>query len=88
MLKNIVAPKYGINTAVQAWGGPDMQSKDFTVNETWYEVKTIGANADSIHISSLTQLASEYTGHLAPKQFHRNSKENALQLSIWSKKFC
>ena len=64
VLKNIVAPKYGINTAVQAWGGPDMQSKDFTVNETWYEVKTIGANADSIHISSLTQLASEYTGHL------------------------
>ena len=64
VLKNIVAPKYGINTAVQAWGGPDMQSKDFTVNKTWYEVKTIGANADSIHISSLTQLASEYTGHL------------------------
>ena len=64
VLKNIVAPKYGINTAVQAWGGPDMQSKDFTVNETWYEVKTIGANADSIHISSLTQLASEYIGHL------------------------
>ena len=64
VLKDIVAPKYGINTAVQAWGGPDMQSKDFTVNETWYEVKTIGANADSIHISSLTQLASEYTGHL------------------------
>lgn len=64
VLKDIVAPKYGINTAVQAWGGPDMQSKDFTVNETWYEVKTIGANTDSIHISSLTQLASEYTGHL------------------------
>ena len=64
VLKDIVAPKYGINTAVQAWGGPDMQSKDFTVNETWYEVKTIGANTDSIHISSLTQLASEYTGYL------------------------
>lgn len=64
VLKDIVAPRYGINTAVQAWGGPDMQSKDFTVNNTWYEVKTIGANADSIHISSLTQLASDYSGHL------------------------
>lgn len=64
VLKEIVAPLYGINTAVQAWGGADMQSKDFTVNETWYEVKTIGANSDRIHISSLTQLSSSYIGHL------------------------
>ena len=65
VLKSIVAPQYGIETAVQAWGGPDMQSKDFTLNSTWYEVKTIGANVDSIHISSLTQLSSDITGHLA-----------------------
>ena len=64
VLKDIIAPKYGISAAVQAWGGPDMQSKDFTVNNTWYEVKTIGANTDSIHISSLSQLASDYSGHL------------------------
>lgn len=64
VLKDIVAPRYGVNTAVLAWGGPDMQSKDFTINDTWYEVKSIGANANSIHISSLTQLASEYPGHL------------------------
>ena len=64
VLKDIVAPKYGFNTAVQAWGGPDRQSKDFTVGETWYEVKTVGANTDSIHISSLTQLSSEHIGHL------------------------
>ncbi len=63
-LKDIVAKKYGIATAVQAWGGPDSQSKDFTVNDTWYEVKTIGANSDSIHISSLTQLSSDKPGHL------------------------
>ena len=64
VLKDVIAPIYGINTAVQSWGGPDMQSKDFTVDNTWYEVKTIGANADSIHISSLTQLSSSYSGHL------------------------
>ncbi len=65
VLKDVVAPKYGIKTAIQAWGGPDMQSKDFTLSNTWFEVKTIGANADSIHISSLTQLSSDCTGHLA-----------------------
>lgn len=64
VLKDIVAPKYGINTAIQSWGGPDFQSKDFTVTDTWYEVKTIGANTDSIHISSLTQLSSNNPGHL------------------------
>lgn len=64
VLKDMIAPKYGIETAIQAWGGPDMQSKDFSLNDTWYEVKTIGANADSIHISSLTQLSSKDTGHL------------------------
>ena len=64
VLKDIIAPLYGINTAIQAWGGPDMQSKDFTLNDTWYEVKTISANADSIHVSSLTQLSSNNIGHL------------------------
>lgn len=65
VLKEIIGPRFGVKTAIQAWGGPDMQSKDFTLRDTWYEVKTIGANADSIHVSSLTQLSSEVVGHLA-----------------------
>lgn len=64
VLKDIIAPKYGIDTAVHSWGGPDLQSKDFTLVDTWYEVKTIGANSDSIHISSITQLSSDTSGHL------------------------
>ena len=64
VLKDIIAPLYGIKTAIQAWGGPDMLSKDFTLNDTWYEVKTISATADSIHVSSLTQLSSNNVGHL------------------------
>ncbi len=63
-LKDIVGPQYGINTAIKAWGGPDMQSKDFTLNDTWYEVKTISSTADSIHVSSLSQLSSNNVGHL------------------------
>ena len=63
-LKDILVPKYGINTAIKAWGGQDMYSKDFTLSDTRYEIKTIGANADSIKISSLTQLSSNYVGYL------------------------
>lgn len=64
VLKDIISPRYGINTAIQAWGGPESQSKDFTVDNTWFEVKTVGANADGIHISSLAQLSSDIPGTL------------------------
>lgn len=75
VLKDIIAPKYGIKTAVQAWGGPDMQSKDFTMGDTWYEVKCIGENTDRIHISSLSQLSSEYVGHLVVVRVEAVSSE-------------
>ena len=63
-LKDIITPKYGVNTAIRAWEGPNLQSKDFTVNDTWYEVKTVGANTDSIQIASVAQLSSDKDGHL------------------------
>lgn len=74
-LKEVIAPTYGIDTAIQAWGGPDMQNKDFTVSNTWYEVKTIGANSDIVHISSLTQLSSNIVGHLVVIRAEATSPE-------------
>lgn len=82
VLKSILAPKYGINTAIIAWGGPDLQSKDFTVDDTWYEVKTIGANSDSIHISSITQLSSNLPGHLIVVQAEAVSPESEYGYSM------
>ena len=76
VLKDLIAPQYGINVAVQAWGGPDLHSKDFTVSDTWYEVKTIGANSDSIHISSLSQLSSDTPGTLVVLRAEAVSPEN------------
>lgn len=63
-LKNYMCEKYSADTAVQAWSGPDLKSKDFAVNDDWYEVKTAGANAVAVKISSLTQLSSSHNGHL------------------------
>ena len=65
VLKNRLTPLYGSEKSVKAWGGSDLQSKDFTIDNTWYEVKTIGTSKDEIHISSLAQLSSENAGHLA-----------------------
>lgn len=81
VLKDLIAPQYGIKTAIQAWGGPDMQSKDFTLNDTWYEIKTVGANTDSIHISSLTQLSSDTVGHLVVVRAEAVSPETGSKSS-------
>lgn len=63
-LKNHMLSAYGSVAAVQSWSGPDAKSKDFSINNEWYEIKTAGANATTIKISSLTQLSSSCPGHL------------------------
>lgn len=63
-LKKHMLKKYGAIIAVNSWSGPDSKSKDFSVNQDWYEVKTVGANVSTVHISSLSQLSSPYDGHL------------------------
>lgn len=63
-LKKYMINKYDSDIAVQAWSGPDAKSKDFAVGNEWYEIKTVGANTTTVKISSLTQLSSNYPGHL------------------------
>jgi hypothetical protein len=63
-LKKYMLDKYTPDIAISAWSGPDAKSKDFAVGDEWYEVKTPGANATTVRISSLTQLSSATPGHL------------------------
>ena len=63
-LKNTMIDKYGINTSIKSWSGPDFFTKDFAVNDTWYEIKTTSCIATVIHISSLQQISSDLTGRL------------------------
>lgn len=63
-LKKYMLHKYTPVIAIPAWSGPDSKSKDFAAGDEWYEVKTPGANAVTVRISSLTQLSSENPGHL------------------------
>ncbi len=64
-LYNHLANKYSIGDAVKSWGGPDGDSKDFTINNQWFEVKTVGTSTNDVKISSLTQLDSDVEGDLA-----------------------
>lgn len=74
-ISHFMLDKYGSTTAINAWSGPDSKSKDFSINQEWYEIKTVGANATTIHISSLSQLSSPYVGHLAVIKVEAMSQE-------------
>ncbi len=63
-LNEFLIGQISANDAIKAWVGPDGFSKDFSINSTWFEIKTIGTSSSTIKINSLTQLDSEVDGHL------------------------
>ena len=64
-LYNYMVQNYGINDAISSWGGPNDNSKDFTLNNNWFEIKTVGTGVNEVKISSLTQLDSNIPGKLS-----------------------
>lgn len=73
---------YGAEKAVQAWMGPLFGHKDFEINDTWYEVKTVGENAVQVSISSLEQLESEIDGHLVIIRLEDTSNVNEFAINL------
>lgn len=63
-LKNIMFIKYGIEKSIASWIGVNKAHKDFEIDDTWYEVKTISQNAITVKISSIEQLDSNIDGTL------------------------
>lgn len=64
-LKEIMIKKYGISKSLESWIGSSMSHKDFEIDDTWYELKTIKENAITVEISSIEQLESSLYGELA-----------------------
>ena len=63
-LKDFVFPKYGQTNGLNGWSGPEPTHKDFSFGNEWYETKAISSFKNSVIISSLEQLDSEYEGKL------------------------
>lgn len=80
-LRKYMIEHYGVAEAINGWSGPDAKSKDFSVDKDWYEVKTVGSNAINVHISSLTQLSSEYDGHLVIVKVEAMSSQYVAECS-------
>jgi hypothetical protein len=69
-------------TAVQGWVGADGADQDFVYKDGWHEVKSIGASAASVTISSLEQLDCVGEGELVVMRIDKAAPEKAGSLSL------
>lgn len=59
-----VEPLLGWEKAMDSWQGPDGSDRDYSIENTWCEIKTISTGKNSVTISSLNQLEVDYDGYL------------------------
>ena len=81
-LRNHFIQDYGETVAVQSWMGPLLGHKDFEIDNTWYEVKSVTENAIQVYISSLEQLESEVDGHLVIIRLEEASATSVLAVNL------
>ena len=74
-LRDELIPIHGVSKSLLAWSGPDAAKKDFSINETWYEIKTIDSSKISVKISSLEQLDSDIVGQLIIYRLEKMASE-------------
>lgn len=80
-LQDQMFPIYGIDQALESWMGPEKTHKDFSLNDSWYEVKTVNAGKESVTISSLEQLDGDLIGFLAVYKLEKMSPSyNGIKL--------
>ncbi len=82
-LRDHFMQKWSETEAVSSWMGPLLGHKDFEIDNTWYEVKSVTENAIQVKISSLEQLDSEIDGHLVIVRLEDTStvSDNAINLN-------
>lgn len=81
-LRDIMFKTYGFDIALESWTGPEYTHKDFSLEETWHEVKTISVGKRDVHISSLEQLDSDVNGNLVVYELERMSPSfNGIKLN-------
>jgi len=68
--------------AVQGWVGADGADQDFMYSDGWYEIKSIGASAITVKISSLEQLNCSDCGELVIFRLDKVSQERLNAFSL------
>lgn len=72
-LQNVMIDKYGQDVALDSYIGTDRAHKDFEVQDTWYEVKSIHNGVRTVKISSIEQLDSDQSGRLEILTFDQST---------------
>lgn len=68
--------------AIESWMGPLLGHKDFEIEDTWYEIKSVSENAIQVKISSLEQLESDKEGHLVIVRLEDTSTVSANAINL------
>lgn len=68
--------------AIQGWVGADGADQDFIYKDGWYEVKSVGASAASVTISSLEQLDCAGEGELVIMRIDKAAPDKAGSFSL------
>lgn len=74
-LDKYLIENYSSEQAIKSWTGPEGYPKDFSINNTWFEIKTTSINSKQIKINSLGQLDSDITGNLVVIKVETMSEE-------------
>lgn len=71
-----------ILAAIQGWTGADGSDQDFSYPDGWFEIKSAGASAVSVTISSLEQLDCADEGELVIKRIDKAAPKKAGAFSL------
>ena len=74
-LKDELVPIYGEAKSISSWTGSEYTKKDFSLDNTWMEIKAINAGKPIVQIHSFEQLESDQDGHLVIYQLEKMSPE-------------
>ena len=74
-LRRYLLPRFGSDEAVESWSASDPTLKDFSIGDTWYEVKTTGPKSSTVTINSVQQLEFNNPGILVVIRLEKMSPE-------------
>lgn len=81
-LKDDLSVRIGLSAALRSWSGQELTRKDFSIDDSWFEIKTISRGNPCVRISSLEQLSSDHEGELVVYALEKMSAEyNGITLN-------
>ena len=81
-LKDDLSVRIGLSAALRSWSGQELTRKDFSIDDSWFEIKIISRGNPCVRISSLEQLSSDHEGELVVYALEKMSAEyNGITLN-------